>query len=768
MTDEPKPLDTAPVTLPDDLLPLTEFLAQHTDDVSTRQAALETLKLLAAHGYRIVAPSEPAPPPAIPPAEPAPPPITPPAEPAPPLVTMPDVEAGPHDLDARLAQLQSIQGQPHEFRLLLDMWNTRQAEPSLWQHSPALYRHLGHRCLMLGAASQAHEVVRAALDHVVQLPDGYMHAPWAEDIELRQIYGLALARTANPEQAQQVLGALRAAGHTDEETLGMLGRTYKDLAIAAATPDQRDQFLKRAAETYAEAYRTSGGYWSGINAATMNLLVGQTAQANELARKVREQCLKEVEGRTGDSYWEFAALGEAALILHDLSQATEWYSRAANEGRNRFGDLQSSRRNARLVLQHWNEDPNWIDSYLRIPAVIVFAGHMIDRPGRATPRFPIELEPLVAKEIRQKLDELEPRFGFSSAACGSDILFLEAMLERGAEVSIVLPYNEEEFIRDSVEIGTDSKKWRARFDTVLAHAARVITASNQRLEIGGISYEFCNQLLLGLATIRCRQLESRLIPLAVWNQQPGDGPGGAASVVQSWRSLGRNPEIVDLAKICRGSGSLPEGRQRRPLQPEFIASKESHPTNGFASRIVAILFADAVGFSKLSEPEVPRFVQHFFGGIADLMENFCKTIIANNTWGDGLYFVFSEINAAGEFALRLAELAAKTDWPGKGLRAELNLRVALHAGPVYEFDDPITRRRNYSGTHVSRAARIEPITPPGQVYASEAFAALAAACGAKKFTCDYVGQTPMAKGYGTLPTYHVRLLDSRTSPLRSS
>jgi len=68
---------------------------------------------------------------------------------------------------------------------------------------------------------------------------------------------------------------------------------------------------------------------------------------------------------------------------------------------------------------------------------------------------------------------------------------------------------------------------------------------------------------------------------------------------------------------------------------------------------------------------------------------------------------------------------------------------------------------------VSRAARIEPITPPGQVYASEAFAALAAACGAKNFTCDYVGQTPMAKGYGTLPTYHVRSLDSRTLPLRS-
>ena len=90
------------------------------------------------------------------------------------------------------------------------------------------------------------------------------------------------------------------------------------------------------------------------------------------------------------------------------------------------------------------------------------------------------------------------------------------------------------------------------------------------------------------------------------------------------------------------------------------------------------------------------------------------------------------------------------------MRPELNLRIALHAGPVYEFDDPITGDRSYSGTHVSRAARLEPITPPGQVYASEAFAALAAAQRTPDFTCDYVGQTPMAKAYGTLPAYHVR------------
>jgi class 3 adenylate cyclase len=97
-----------------------------------------------------------------------------------------------------------------------------------------------------------------------------------------------------------------------------------------------------------------------------------------------------------------------------------------------------------------------------------------------------------------------------------------------------------------------------------------------------------------------------------------------------------------------------------------------------------------------------------------------------------------------------------TRWERHGLPSGLSLRIALHAAPVYEFTDPVTGKRSYSGTHVSRAARIEPITPPGQVYASEPFAAMAAAHRVTLFDFDYAGLTPMAKGYGTFPTYHVR------------
>ncbi|UYD31078.1 hypothetical protein HGR01_40220 (plasmid) [Tolypothrix sp. PCC 7712] len=96
------------------------------------------------------------------------------------------------------------------------------------------------------------------------------------------------------------------------------------------------------------------------------------------------------------------------------------------------------------------------------------------------------------------------------------------------------------------------------------------------------------------------------------------------------------------------------------------------------------------------------------------------------------------------------------NWLEKGLPENLNLRISLHAGPVYQYVNPVTKDTSYIGTHVSYAARIESITPPGKVYGSQAFAALACSLGVQDFSCDYVGQIPFAKGYGTFPTYHVR------------
>jgi hypothetical protein len=60
------------------------------------------------------------------------------------------------------------------------------------------------------------------------------------------------------------------------------------------------------------------------------------------------------------------------------------------------------------------------------------------------------------------------------------------------------------------------------------------------------------------------------------------------------------------------------------------------------------------------------------------------------------------------------------------------------------------------GSHVSRTARIEPVTPAGSVYVTEPFAAALVLAGGTEFRLDYVGHMPAAKDYGRLRMYRLQ------------
>ncbi|HEY6046922.1 MAG TPA: TRAFs-binding domain-containing protein [Pyrinomonadaceae bacterium] len=658
---------------------------------------------------------------------------------------------------ARSADADVSQSQPLAARLLeqinssslpalVALWQSHSSEE--WMQTPELYGRMGRRVLKLGQPLLAYDV----------LTEGLKGEP--SNVEMRQQLALALARSGATQRGNSILAKLREEGHRDEETLGILARTHKDLWAHATKKREQNRQLQLAHKFYHEAYQLSGGYYSGINAATLALLLGRKDEARRLANEVRHACVAELKTLPAESpnrYYPLATLGEACLILGRWTEAEDWYGQAAELAKGNFADLSSTRRNARLILDHLGRDRAEIEKAFKIPSVVVFTGHLIDRPDRKATRFPPELEPAVRAAIRARLKKMDAGFGYASAACGSDIIFLETLLDLGGEAHIVLPYDKKQFIDDSVNIG--SGNWSERFERVLQHANSVIVASNERLEEGAMSFEYANLLLQGLAYIRARQLETKLMPLAVWDGQSGDGPGGTAAAIDNWRNAGLDYDVIDLAQIRKrkmGDRSGATVARRAPEPPAKKSCAKPKRTHTLPTRIMAMLFADAVNFSKLTEPQIPRFLSHFLGAIGDLMAVSSHAPIIKNTWGDGLYFVFSDVRHAGLFALELCQLMVDTDWSKKGLPKAINLRIALHAGPVYACVDPVTGQQSYTGTHVSRAARIEPITPPGQVYSSQAFAALAAARGVQEFTCDYVGQTPLAKGYGTFATYHVR------------
>jgi class 3 adenylate cyclase len=624
---------------------------------------------------------------------------------------------------------------------LIALWHSRPSDE--WADNPEIYRRLGEKVLKLGEPLLAYDV----------LTEGLKMSP--SDVRLRQLLALALARSGATLRANAMLMRLREQGHLDEETLGILARTHKDLWAQAVAPAERKRQLRLAHKFYAEAYKLNRGYYAGINAATLALLLGKDDRARALAREVRDACLKELDHLPevdARRYWPLATLGEAALILRRWSEAEDRYGQAAEVGRGQFAELSSTRRNARLILDHLGRDRKTVEQSFRIPSVVVFSGHMIDGRDRTIPRFPPQLEPAVRDAIRIRLKHFEVGPAYASAACGSDILFLETLFELGGEAHVVLPYNKDQFIKDSVDF-VPGGQWKERFERVLARANEIVTASDQKLEEGSTSYEYANLLLHGLASINAQQLETEMVPLAVWDRKRGDGPGGTASAVEQWRKVGLEVELIDLDRIlwqqCPQLTATPNTLSSHKRRSGARAGK-------LTTRMMAMLFADAVNFSKLAEQQMPLFLEHFLGTIGNLISTSKHAPVTKNTWGDGLYFVFSDVRDAGQFSLELCDLMAKTNWSMKGLPSDINLRVALHAGPVYFCLDPVLGQPTYTGTHVCRAARIEPITPPGQVYASQAFAALAAARHVTEFTCDYVGQTPLAKGYGTFPTYHVR------------
>ena len=172
-----------------------------------------------------------------------------------------------------------------------------------------------------------------------------------------------------------------------------------------------------------------------------------------------------------------------------------------------------------------------------------------------------------------------------------------------------------------------------------------------------------------------------------------------------------------------------------------------------------MLFADVVGFSKMPDSVYPGFLRHFLADADAVLSDPENPALMRNTWGDAIFAVFGDPGHAARAALALQRLVGGVDWSSRmGLApgtVDLRLRIGLHAGPVHEGWDPVTRSPNYVGRHTNIAARIEPIAQEGHVYVSGEFAAFATVTHPDGFQFDYVGQLALPKQAGVLPVFRL-------------
>ena len=76
-------------------------------------------------------------------------------------------------------------------------------------------------------------------------------------------------------------------------------------------------------------------------------------------------------------------------------------------------------------------------------------------------------------------------------------------------------------------------------------------------------------------------------------------------------------------------------------------------------------------------------------------------------------------------------------------------------GPIYVGSDRVTHADLWYGGEVNRTARIEPVTPIGDVYCTEPFASALILDGADHLEVVPLGERELAKNFGTVRLYRL-------------
>jgi len=161
---------------------------------------------------------------------------------------------------------------------------------------------------------------------------------------------------------------------------------------------------------------------------------------------------------------------------------------------------------------------------------LLFTGHRIDDPERASPRFPADRAEEARREIGAVIDEVQRQHGgavagIGGAASGGDILFHEECRARGIPTTIYLALPPKQYAEKSVDsAGAD---WKQRFERLVREGpVRVLPDAKQD---DATVWERSNRRMLDDALANGAE---QLTLIALWDGAAGDGKGGTSDMVR--------------------------------------------------------------------------------------------------------------------------------------------------------------------------------------------------------------------------------------------
>ncbi|WP_417484445.1 tetratricopeptide repeat-containing protein [Maricaulis salignorans] len=533
---------------------------------------------------------------------------------------------------------------------------------------------------------------------------------------------LCLVRSGALERAELDFRRFRLseASH-DEDSLALGARLSKSMALEAHAEAVRPLAAVAAAQ-YQRIFSQTGGHYPGINAATLYLLAGDGQRADALARKVLACCRGANPTDAEEAYYRLASQAEAHLLLGDSGAAQMALESAIACDRGNSMAHATTIRQLRMVKRLLQLSAPWLHE-LEPPGPCHFAGHLFHAGGDAdgvAPAREAGLSLAIAEAFER--ENIGPCYG--AIAAGADILVAEVAIARGNELHLVLPVPVNVFIDASVRpLGGH---WVRRCEACLSSAAAIHEVTTDRKLLSGQHIRFASEVAMGLARMRASALSTSPVQLLVADDAPPADPFGTAHDRDVWQEAGLRQIVVPATGLERYHG-------------DDLAKSVADPD--FRQVLRAMLFIDVCGSSTVADDLVPVFVTSVMSVLAQVCDALEPAPLHADSWGDGLFLAFRDVDEAARAADTLRRAFSAIDLVALGLPEHLALRIGGHYGPVHEAQDPLRKTPTLFGGQVAIASRIERATLPGSIFVSAFFAAALAMARGSEFRCEYVGQT---------------------------
>jgi tetratricopeptide (TPR) repeat protein len=411
------------------------------------------------------------------------------------------------------------------------------------------------------------------------------------DLKSRQYKGILLGRLEKYEEAKEWMRSLVKENPTDSETLALLGRIEKDgwiqtwrepkktIEQMAKDAEYEKSLLKEAIDPYYKGFMLNPNhYYSGINALTLLYLFMYLTRDNTPDKRLKaleggirwaiESALSK-ETPSFKDYWARVTLGDVDVLVSDIPTIEESYKHAIAVAENNWFYIDSSRQQL-LLLRDLNFRPKEVEAAIKIfdralekidkpekkiqpNSIFLFSGHMIDSPERTEKRFPNDKKyiEIAANAIATKLDQLGAKkddLALCSGACGGDLLFAEACLERDLNLELRIPFDIPTFLQKSVNF---VEGWQEIFYKVKNNPKTKLYVMTDELGMTpkGIDAYARNNLWQLYTALSYTPERVRFICL--WNRKEGDGPGGTKDMYDQISKHFGQAYILDTNKLFK-------------------------------------------------------------------------------------------------------------------------------------------------------------------------------------------------------------------------